>query len=361
MAFSFYFIFTLLISFVFFLRVENNKLGVILLFIMFYLVAFRGENVGHDTIKYLDISYITNWAEEADISSFKFDDLGAKVELLSGLLFKFVAQFGISPRFVLIFYSAIMVLFIYLSCERFKTRIPYVAYFFVLFGFYFYSMSAARQFAAVPVVLYAMSFLQDKGFNKKQFLFWILFATAIHSFSVICLPLYFIDRLPKRNELPIIIYILSLLLVLVKIDFINHLSFLISVDKVSDYMNADSTQTFSLVRVVGYWIEISVFIFFFFRKKQLDRLITGSNDYYVIDKLYLVSILLYAFFFHYDGLIGRARYDFCIIQCVFLANYFEKRHLTTSKDVVAFLCLLIIRLMKNDAFVDALESSYYLA
>lgn len=351
----------MLISFIFFLRIKDNKFGVILLFIMFYLVAFRGENVGHDTIKYLNISYIANWAEEADILSFKFDDLGSKIELLSGLLFKFVTQFGISPRFVLVFYSAIMVFFIYLSCKRFKTQVPYVAFFFVLFGFYFYAMSAARQFAAVPVVLYAMSFLQDRGLNKKKFFFWIVVAISIHSFSIICLPLYFIDRLPNRKEVPIIIYILSLFLVLVKIDFINQLSLLVSVDKVSDYMDADSTQIFSPIRVIGYWVEISVFVYFFFQKKRFDKMITGSSEYTIVDKLYLVSILLYAFFFHYDGLIGRARYDFCIIQCIFLASYFEKRHLKTSIDVIAFLCLLILRLMKNDAFIDALESNYYIA
>ena len=80
-----------------------------------------------------------------------------------------------------------------------------------------------------------------------------------------------------------------------------------------------------------------------------------------VDKLYLLSVLLYAFFFHYDGLIGRARYNFCIIQCIFLANYFEKMHLKNATDVLAFMCLFILRLLKNDAFINALESDYYLA
>lgn len=361
LQFSFYFIFTLFISIVFFFKIKSNRVGLFLLFILFYFVAFRGENVGHDTVKYLNPAYIANWAQEADLATFEFDDLGAKVELLSGLLFKAIIALNLDSRWVLIVYSFIMVLFLYFSCRRFKTRIPYVAFFFVLFGFYFYSMSAARQFAAIPVVLYAMTFLQDGNLNKIKFLFWIIIAIFIHSFSIICLPLFFIDKFPQKKFLPVCVYLLSLALVLIKIDFINQLSMLISVDKISDYMTSDSAQAFSPVRILGYWIEISVFVYFFYRKKKYDLKQFGNSKFNNLDKLYLLSILLYAFFFQYDGLIGRARYNFCIIQCIFLASYFQKVHLRNYKDVIAFLCLFILRLLKNDAFIVALESNYYLA
>lgn len=360
LQFSFYFFFTLFISIVFFLKKKSNRMGLFLLLILFFLVAFRGENVGHDTVKYLNPAYIANWAEEADLSTFKFDDLGSKVELLSGLLFKTITVFGLNTRWVLITYSLIMVVFLYFSCKKYKTKLPYVVFFFVLFGFFFYSMSAARQFAAIPVILYAMSFLQYNS-GKTKFLFWIIIAISIHSFSIICLPLYFIDKVPSNRYLPVCVYILSLFFVLVRIDFINQISLLISVDKISDYMNSDSTQIFSPMRILGYWIEISAYMYFFYRKKKYDVKQFGNSMLTNIDKLYLISVLLYAFFFHYDGLIGRARYNFCIIQCVFLANYFEKVHLKNLADVIAFISLFTLRLLKNDAFIIALESDFYLA
>lgn len=348
-------------------------MGFFLFFLLFFLAAFRGEYVGHDTAKYLNIGYIKNWATEADISTFTFDNLGAKVELISGLMFKTIAEFNLDTRFTLIYYAFTMMFFLYLSCRRFKVSTAYTIAFFVIFGFFFYSMSAIRQFCAITVILYAMSFLQEEGTKRYLFFVWITVAVFIHSFSIICFPLYFIKFLPKQNKrIGWMIWVISLFVVTIRIDFLSTLSVFLEVDRVSDYMNTyGDSQGFSTQRILSYWIEITCLFYFFYRKKKMDCLNIGvlvqntdDKQIYqlsVIDYLYLFSIFFYALLFSYDGLIGRARYNFCIIQCVYLASYFMQKPLKyVNFDIPFFMLLFLLRIAKNQAFIEALESNYYL-
>lgn len=373
---NFYLIFTLAMGFVVMCRLKGKGMGFFLFFLLFFLAAFRGEKVGHDTIKYLDIAYITNWGENADLSSFTFDDLGNKVELISNFMYSMVAFLNINTRFVLIFYAFFMMLFLYLACKKFKVSTAYTIAFFVIFGFFFYALSAARQFCAVSVILYAMSFLCENSKKKYLFFIWLIIATLIHSFSIICLPLFLVKKLPKHNKrIGMFILVLSLFVVVVRFDFIAKLSILLDVEHISYYMDTyGETQQFSIVRVLSYWIEISCLYYFFLQKKKSDCISVNNkgvpNQYESVrtqyqlnaaDYFYLFSIFFYAFLFSYDGLIGRARYDFCIIQCVYLASYFMKKPLKlTNLDILFFILLLLLRVAKNRAFIDSLESNYYL-
>lgn len=373
---NFYLIFTIAIGFVLICRWKGKGMGFSLFLLLFFLAAFRGEYVGHDTVKYLNIAYIRNWAAEADISTFTFDNLGSKVELISGLMFKTIVELNLDTRFSLVFYAFIMMFFLYLSCRRFKVSTAYAIAFFVIFGFFFYSMSAIRQFCAITVILYAMSFLQEKSTKKYLFFVWMTVSVFIHSFSIICFPLYFIIFLPKYNKkIGWIIWVLSLFVVLVRIDFLSTLSVLLEVDRVSDYMTTyGDVQSFSVQRILSYWIEITCLFYFFYRKKKLDCLNYDNHCFmvknadekqtyqlYAIDYMYLFSIFFYALLFSYDGLIGRARYNICIIQCVYLASYFMYKPLKyVNFDIFFFMLLLLLRIAKNRVFMESLESNYYL-
>lgn len=356
-------------------RWKGKGMEFFLFLLLFFLAAFRGEKVGHDTVKYLDIAYITSWGKNADFSSFTFDDLGNKVELISNSMYNMVAFLNINTRFVLIFYAFFMMLFLYLACRRFKVSTAYTIAFFVIFGFFFYALSAVRQFCAVSVILYAMSFLCEDSKKKYFFLLWLIIAVLIHSFSIICLPLFLAKKLPKHNKrIGIFVLVLSLFVVVVRFDFLAQLSILMDVEHVSYYMDTyGEAQGFSIVRVISYWIEISCLYYFFHQKKKRDYIHINnemSNQYVdaksqyqltVMDYIYLLSIFFYAFLFSYDGLIGRARYNFCIIQCVYLASYFMRKPLKLANlDMLFFIFLLLLRVLKNRAFVNSLESNYYL-
>lgn len=373
---NFYLLFTLVIGFVVIFRCKGKGMSFFLFFLLFFLAAFRGEYVGHDTTKYMDISYIRSWAANTELSSFKFDNLGNRVELISGFAYKMVTLLDLNTRFVLLYYAFFMMLFLYLACKRFKVNTAYTISFFVIFGFFFYSLSASRQFCAISVILYAMSFLQEDGKKKYLFFVWLLVAMFIHSFSIICFPLYFVKKMPKHSKrIGLIIFLLSLCVVVVRIDFLSQLSILLEVDRVEQYIdNYGDMQGFSIVRITSYWIEISCLYYFFYRKKKLDYLnynseIDGTNTNVKLnyqldttDYIYLFSIFFYALLFSYDGLIGRARYNFCIIQCVYLASYFIRKPLKISNiDILFFISLFLLRIVKNSAFIDSLESNYYLS
>lgn len=360
---NFFLVFTIAIGFVVICRWKGKGMGFFLFFLLFFLAAFRGEYVGHDTVKYLNIAYIKNWAAEADISTFTFDNLGSKVELISGLIFKTIVELNLDTRFSLVFYAFIMMFFLYLSCRRFKVSTAYAIAFFVIFGFFFYSMSAIRQFCAITVILYAMSFLQEEGKKRYLFFLWMAVSVFIHSFSIICFPLYFIIFLPKHNKkIGWIIWGLSLFVVVVRIDFLSTLSFLLEVDRVSDYMTTyGDAQGFSVQRILSYWIEITCLFYFFYRKKKMDADEKLVYQLYAVDYLYLFSVFFYALLFSYDGLIGRARYNFCIIQCVYLASYFMRKPLKyVNFDIPFFFMLFLLRIAKNQVFMESLKSNYYL-
>lgn len=334
------------------------KTGYVISFVLFFLSAFRGVGVGHDTANYTDIAYIEQRANSSLSSLSDFTDVDTSIEFISNFLNLIVYRLGISGQWVVILYAIIMIVFMYLSCRRMKLNPTYVMAFFVVLGFYFYSLSACRQICACSVILYAMTYLKETDKKSRRFFFWVLIAVMIHSMSFICLPLYFARKVPHSlsySKIAWLVFFASLLLTLVKIDFLNQLSIYADSEHLSTYIEQYAQSSTSLSSLAGCWIETGCLFYFFLLKKKndIDKGIT------VYDYLFLFSMFISAVLLQYDGLVARVKYNIIIMQCLYLAQIFERKdiwHLTSNYVVLMY---MMLRIAKNYFFEVALESDYY--
>lgn len=356
---NFYVLFTLLIGVVVLFGLKSKKIGLLLLVLLFFLSAFRGEKVGNDTLNYMDANSIQyRGTVLADFSNFEFDNLGNKVEILNNLVCKIIYESGVDTRWIIYFYSFVTFLFLTLSFKRFKVNLSYGLVFYVLLSFFFYSLTAARQLTAVSILLYAYSYLQCNDKRKYLFFLWVVVASSIHSFSIFFIVLYFVRLLSKPSELfSFVIFIASLLAVVVEIDFISQLSVAMDVEHLSDYVSTYGSGERNLFGKIESWAVVAFMYYFYYNAtKQSD-----VNRNKVVDNLYLLSMLFYAALTNYPGLIGRIHYDLSIVQCVFLASYMgASNRKITSIEKVAYLFFIFICMFINNSFETSLRSSYYL-
>lgn len=343
---NFYVVVTVLMLFIFILKIKSKKIAYFLLFLLFFLAAFRGENVGTDTANYLSYSNLANRAENANFDNFNILDLGSRIEVVNNYACKLIIQFKLNPRTILIFYDAIMLVFLAMACKRFKVNIIYVAFFYILFGYYFVSFNIARQLCAASVVLYALSFLKELGKKRLLFFLWLIFAIGIHSLSIICSVFYIVTVLPKlKTKYVFFILAFSLALIFIHVDFINQIFNVASSSHIDFYMNQfGDMREFNAVGIISCSIEVLCFYYFFFRTKTLYR----SEELNVYDYIYLLSIFFYTAFFNYNGIVSRMRFTLCIYICIYLANFFIVKPLKiNSKDGLIFIMLFLLNLIKR--------------
>ncbi|MCR4765945.1 MAG: EpsG family protein, partial [Bacteroidaceae bacterium] len=249
------------------------RVGVTISFVLFFLAAFRGVGVGHDTANYTDIAYIEQRANSSLSSLLDFADVDTSIEFLSNFLNLIVVKLGLSGQWVVIFYAIIMIVFVYLSCKRMALSPTYVMAFFVVLGIYFYSLSACRQICAVSVILYAMTYLKEPDKKSLYFFFWIVIAIMLHAMSFVSLPLYFVRKIPSTfsfNKIAWTVLILSLFLTIIKIDFLNQLSVLADSDHFTTYMEKYGESSVSIFSLLGCWVETGCLFYFFLLKKHSD-------------------------------------------------------------------------------------------
>ena len=339
-------------------RKYSLKTGHIISFVLFFLAAFRGVEVGHDTAGYIDIAYIEQRVNSSLSSLSDFTDINTSIEFVSNFLNLIVYRLGISGQWVLIFYAAIMMVFMYLSSKRMKLNPTYVMAFFVVLGFYFYSLSACRQICAASVILYAMTYLRERNHRRRRFFFWVVVAVMIHSMSFICLPLYFVRIVPHSfsyKKVAWSVFLVSLLLTFVRIDFLNQLSIFADSEHLSSYIENYAESSTSLTSMVGCWIETGCLFYFFLLKKNSDN----NKSLTVYDYLFLLSMFISAALLQYDGLVARVKYNIIIMQCLYLAQLFERKGIWHPTSNYVVYIYMMLRIAKNYFFEVALESDYY--
>lgn len=339
-------------------RKYSLKTGFVISFLLFFLSAFRGVEVGHDTANYTDIAYIEQRANSSLSSFSDFTDIDTSIEFVSNFLNLIVYRLGLNGQWVVIFYAIIMIAFIYMSSKRMKINPTYVMAFFVVLGFYFYSLSACRQICATGVILYAMTYLKETNTKRRLFLFWVVIAVMIHSMSFISLPLYFVRMLPHSfsyRKTAWLVFLVSLLLTLVRIDFLNQLSIFADSEHLSNYIDNYAQSSTSLSSLAGCWIETGCLFYFFLLKKQSDN----DKSLTVYDYLFLLSMFVSAALLQYDGLVARVKYDIIIMQCLYLAQLFERKGIWRFSSNTVVMIYMMLRIAKNYFFEVALESDYY--
>ena len=141
----------------------------------------RSENVGSDTVSYINIYELNS------------NGYIGYPEPLYGMLCSLAGYCGLSFSLFQILLSYITISLASFTIVKYSPNILFSL--FCMFGMYFicYSMNINRQAEACFVILYAYHFLYEK--KKLKFVIWICVAAGLHAISLILLPLLFVYKL----------------------------------------------------------------------------------------------------------------------------------------------------------------------
>lgn len=357
---NFYVIVTVVMLFIFLLRLRRDKFAYLLLSVFFFFAAFRGEKVGTDTKNYLSYSYIIHSSDNVNFDDFNLMDLGDKIEIINGLICKVILLFNLNYRLPIIIYAAIMLLFLVLACKRFKVNLVYALFFYVLLGYYFISFNIARQLCAASIVLYSLSYLSECGKKRSLFFVWLAIATGIHSMSIIAAVFFLIIFLPKTNLIyAYILFAVSLSLIFLNIDFISLIMNMYTSSHIDFYMDTyGELREYSIIGIVSACVEVLCFYYYLFRIKKIEK----TRTLYIRDYIYIFSILFYAAFFIYDGIVSRIRFTLCIYTCLYLSAFFQqKKAAINNKDMMVFCVLFLVNFVKRYQYSLGDDVEYYLS
>lgn len=358
----FYAVMTWLMGGIIFLRLKNKHWGFFLLFLLFFLTAFRGEAVGNDTKTYMDSHYIfihaTHYANITNIDKFEITDLGGQIELLSNWVYKMIYFDGLNERFILIFFAATSFCFFYKAVKAFRVNLSYGLAMYAILGFMSYSFNINRQMCAASILLYAYSFLQYNSSRKYLFFLFVLIASFIHSFSILFSIVYFIKFIPSLSKRwDWALFLLCLCLPLIKINIVNQVSALLDISHVSDYVSAYGETGLVVNKVISSYIKILLLYFFYYRWKKYHK-----TDGRFFANFYLISILLSAMLTNYSGVIGRVALSVNVFECIFLSNYFyEKKLKYNSMDILLLLIVVVFFSYTNFRMIEPGAPQFYLS
>lgn len=201
---------------------SNKKLWLFLsFFILFFISAFRFD-IGYD-YSHIYVKLFNNIINGGTVEW----DIGAV-----GII-KFISIFSKDYIFFFIIMSFLTMYFLYKSFKQYGNIAPLLVFLFVVSGEYIASFNGVRQYVSIAIFMYSLKFIKENNF--KKYLICILFASLMHSSSLMLIPIYFVNKLKPtvRNHF----LLLSLLVVL--LPFASTIFFkLLSFTKYSRYLNS---------------------------------------------------------------------------------------------------------------------------
>lgn len=161
---------------------------------MFVPAAIRNISVGTDTKTYIEIFYSirkgVSWHEQ-------------RYEPLYLALIKFIDFLGLNHRGMLVIFSFLTYLFVFLSATRKYLYLIVPIYILIAYP---YSMSVLRQGLAITIAMYALRLFLERKYIKT--IIWILISAGFHVSGMVYLPLFllfYFFKLKTKYAIPIAI------------------------------------------------------------------------------------------------------------------------------------------------------------
>lgn len=302
-----------------------------LFLLLFIFVGFRSSDVGTDTLNYIFILDNFQYYNFSNLEPIPYYINYILLNTFNGPFIYFFNFLIISFFTWYFFFKAIN-----------KMKVSFGVFFVIMFaqlGFFYDQFNTIRQFFALSVCFYALSFLLDNYF-KKYFL-WIIFASLIHYSAIICI-LFFIPKLLiKKFNILIFFSFISLYL------FSNYIpDFLFSSDlKYAVYIAEDEKN--NLIgngSLLFNTLFLFLAIFFIQKVNELDK------DYYKFF-LYLVLCAYFVQFLIYvNPLLSGSLFrlvNYLNVGYVFLYSYV----FFSFKGYARLLCWLLVFIFLSLKFV----------
>ncbi|MDM8260097.1 EpsG family protein [Limosilactobacillus vaginalis] len=314
------------------------------LVILFVFSAFRALSVGTDTITYFNIFEWMNGLE------MPVSEMAKEAHIEYGYIFinKVISSFGGNFRVVMILVSFITLLGIGRYILYFSSNYLTSLIIFIGFTYYFLSFNISRQFLAISIDLFSLSFLLKK--EKWKSLTFILIAGLIHNSGFLFIVLWLLSQVNISK---------------IKFIFLGIFSVIFSVPIckfIENYMGANvrynvilnSTSSKGLFGIVYSLALLLVFILY-----VIDFNFSSNN---IKDRLFLYSFLIITFinimeiFFPF---LGRIRYTFEVLIIAIIPNVIDefrlKRYYPIINIIIFLLGVIIMyKLIPNNSFYGIL-------
>lgn len=354
----FYFIFPFFIMLLALSGYKGKKMGRVLLVILLFFSMFRGKNVGNDTKTYMaeDIVQASSVLFDSFMENGAQEEYGRKTEIVSLGTYWIVYTLDLPPRTIICVFSIIQMLFLFYAFKRLNINTSLGLSLYVLFGLYFFSLSAARQMAAVSVFIFGATFIFESGKKKYLFFPYVILASLIHTSAIFFIWVFFLPMLKvKRKSLIVLMSIICLFMVITSVNFINYFPGIYKINYLSGYegLFTDTSRTSIFVRVYDL-INYLFFIYLFSLRK-------GSRDCDNYDLLFGVAVILMALFSHSSGLLSRVSYYLIVFNSFYVAKVLIDKRLLSNKEFrQIFLLYLLVKIVGMKGWDVALTSGYYL-
>lgn len=357
----FYYLFPLIVIAISLIGYRKRNTGKILLVLLLFFSMFRGDNVGNDTKTYMDKNWIAAkasiWDNNDEIDDIIEGGIGRQVELFYAGLNWIVRNYDLPPRIIIYTLSIIQLLFLYLSIKRLKVNMSLGLLFYVLLGLYFFSLSAARQMAAVSVFVYGATFLFDGGLKKQLFFFYIFLAASIHASAFFFIWLYLIRFINVNKQALMAIMVMAcFVMIFTSFNVMDIIYRFVNVDYITDYKgDFDATVRNSFVSRIADFVRSSFLIYLFWLQKKYH------NKCDIYDLLFGIAIILWAVFSHTSGLLGRITNYVVVFICIYEAKVIiEQKLFDIYRFKLIFTVYLLVCILSMRQWAGALRSGYYL-
>ena len=321
---------------------KETKLSLLLLLFMFFVTAFRAEEVGVDTWNYLH-NFSSETGSELDFSS-------RALEFLNLGLYYYFLQLGIDTRVILVLYSLITYFFIFQFNKKLNTRLSYFLLFLFLTNFFIKGLNISRQVASAAILAYGILFIYEKNTSKSLWFFvFVILAGGLHATSYFYVILYVLRYIHLNNTklVSLSTFLISLLIILniIPIEPIMHQLMPKEFAIYSKDLAHDYTGSFLGMVLILFTLAVECILLSKYKGKYLALfalgIIMNSSTVgmdFVVSRITLFFSLVYcAFFAIYIGRQKLDQLDIALLSAMFLIKtYFAFGAILSDPDLVPF-------------------------
>lgn len=311
-------------------RIKEKKrkdLFLLICFIIFFiLVGFRSFETGNDTQSYLE-SFNESISLRWDyLSRTRFESGFAFLEVVIGSITS-------NNRIFLLIFSALFNISVYFFIKRYSDNYLLSVLMYVCLLFFYFSMTALRQFCAIIIVLFAFRYVKSE--KLIPFILLILLATTFHVTSIICLLLYPMYKIGFSRFKSIILILFAIIIM----QLLSNMSSGIFSALGWDYSYDVRMNDYSLANFLYFLTYFSMFVLSLFLYNRRGNCRDRNIEFYI--NIFLISALINLVAMRMNVLARLSDY-FTIFSIIALPNII---HETCIRKKELDMCIIIIPML----------------
>ncbi|MCM4163337.1 MULTISPECIES: EpsG family protein [unclassified Arenibacter] len=322
---------------------KGQRLFVFIAFLVMVLIAGLRYNVGQDYVGY------TFYYDERPYLD---QSIGMELEYGYTTLVNFLNDLNLEVWSYFTVSAIITYFLLFYSLKNYKHLLYLGVFFYITYGFFFFSFNGVRQAVAMSALAIAVMYIQER--KIFHFLGIIFMGGLMHKSLFLFFPLYFvIDRIKLSHYFWYIAFVVSLILHFIPLSLfidISYISEILSGSQIdysgfAESMNPDEVGGLTL----GYLIRVAIG---FFILSYYNTLIKFNKNYLPYYNLALIGIILYNAFSHILVIARLNNYFlffniFCLGFIIYYLN-FKKQKLFLHSVLVFFLILFGYGIYANE-------------